>query len=90
MGYSDSPEMTDAAKILANQASIIEILQGISARQDQHAEALNGLGTNLQWIFDQAAPLLSMMGNPQMMGMMSAGMAGAMGAMTDGSRPGED
>lgn len=89
MGYADIPAETDAEKILAALDALSAILTRMDTRAEMHADAINSLGRNLQWVFDQAAPLLQMMSNPAMMGMMGPALSGAMNAMggADGGRP---
>lgn len=63
MSFADLPEETDAAKILA-------ALDQLSERIDAHAEAINGLGMNVQWIVDNAKGLFQMFGDPKFMQML--------------------
>jgi hypothetical protein len=80
MSQQDFPAETEAKQILQG-------IEDIKARQDLHSTAINNLGSNLQWMIEQAAPLLEMFNSPMFSQMMPGMMAGAMGGLPDG---GED
>jgi uncharacterized membrane protein YqiK len=74
--------MSQAEPAVPSQADRIEALLIEQAeRQERMAEALNGLGQNLQWVFDQAGPILQML--PSMMPAAMAGMMPQMGETDD-------
>jgi hypothetical protein len=74
VSYADIVPGTETQQLLAAQE-----LQG--EKIDRLAEAVNGLGGNIQWIIDNVQGIFQMFGSPQMMAMLPQMMSGAMGAM---------
>lgn len=58
MSFAEIPADTDAERI-------IKALDILSARLDSFAQAINGLGTNQQWLIDQAQGIFQMFASPQ-------------------------
>lgn len=75
MGFSDLPEETDVKKILAACDMIAE-------RLDNFAEAINGLGMNVEWIIDRSKGIFQMFSDPRFMSALPSMMnpAGVMQA----------
>jgi hypothetical protein len=80
MSQAEPAVPSQGDRIEALVAEVRDILYAQAERQERTAEALNGLGRNLQWVFDQAGPILQMMGGPAMASMMPAMVAGAAAA----------
>jgi hypothetical protein len=53
----EAPAQTDIERVLANQQLILE-------RLDRYAEALNGLGQNVQWMVENVQGIFQMFSNP--------------------------
>lgn len=70
MGFSDIPAETDPERILSALDLLDEKFDRQNARLDSHAEAINGIGMNIQWLVDNAKHLFEMFGNPQFMKML--------------------
>ena len=75
MGYSDIPVQTDTERILAELANTQERLQALT-------EAVNGLGTNVDWIVQNAQGIFQMFSNPAFMSMLP----NMLGGTPDGSQ----
>jgi hypothetical protein len=78
MSFTDSPEATDAEKILAALDKLNAAQLKMNERLNGHADAINGLGMNMEWLVGQAKQLfqaLPAMMNPAMMETVMKGMA---------------
>jgi hypothetical protein len=63
MSFAEPAAATDAERIL-------QAIETMSERQDNFADAINGLGANMQWIVDNVKNLFEMIGNPKFMSML--------------------
>lgn len=69
---------TEAQQILAGQARIETALK-------EHADALNFLGQNVQWIVDNVQGIFQMFNSPQFASMMPGILGAAAKGIPDGS-----
>ena len=76
MSEAEAPAMTDAEEIK-------HLLHQVNDRLDRVANALNGLGSNVQWMLDTAKPLLEMVNSPMFGSMMPGMMSAAAGVLED-------
>jgi hypothetical protein len=60
MSLPETPALTEAQQILEKLDEVLTVLSN-------HADAINGLGTNMQWIVDNVARIFQMFGSPQFM-----------------------
>ncbi len=72
MSVAEAPADTEAQQILAGQARIEEALTA-------HADAINGLGKNVQWLVDNVQGIFQMFSNPAMIQQMMGGLMGGNG-----------
>lgn len=63
MGFSDIPAESEAKQILAQ-------LDQQSERLDNFADAINGIGMNMQWLVDNVKHIFEMFGDPRFMSML--------------------
>lgn len=70
MSQPETPAMTDIDRLILAQEATQEKL-------DKVAEAVNGLGANVQWIIDNVQGVFQMFSNPQFMANLPAMMGGA-------------
>jgi hypothetical protein len=78
LSLPESPVKTEAQQILDGQAEIME-------RLDRHADAINSVGANLEWIVENVKGIFQMFGNPAFMSQMGAMMA--QGGVANVGRP---
>lgn len=69
MSFADIPADTDAERI-------VKALDVLGERQDAFAEAVNNLGSNVQWIVDNVQGIFQMFSSPAFMSMLPQMMAG--------------
>lgn len=86
----ETPVMTDPEKILYGIDEIYRKIQEISARQDTHAEAVNSLGQNMQWLVDNVQGIFQMFASPQFMSTMTNTLMGGMSNASDGPSAGPE
>lgn len=85
MSQAEAPAETEARQILAE-------LQEQGMRTQALTDAINSLGSNVQWIIDNVKGIFEMFHNPMFGSMMSGMMPGAdeMAAMADAISDEED
>lgn len=66
MSFAETPALTDTERILQKQDRII-------AKQAEQTAAINSLGTNVQWLIDQANGIFQMFSSPAFMNQMLSG-----------------
>jgi hypothetical protein len=68
LSFPDTPAETDIEKI-------VRLHEENSARLDALTDAVNGLGSNIQWVIDNAKGIFEMFSNPAFMSQMMGGFA---------------
>lgn len=82
MSFADIPADTDAERI-------IKALDALGERQDAFAEAVNNLGSNVQWMVDNVQGIFQMFSSPAFMSMIPQ-MLGSMSAVPEMNVPMEE
>jgi hypothetical protein len=68
---TEYPAETEAKQIIA-------ALESLEVKLDKHAEAINALGANVQWIVDNVQGIFQMFSSPAFMQMIPQMMSGGM------------
>lgn len=69
MSQAEVPVMTDIERVEAKVDLLLD-------KHDALIEAVNGLGTNMQWVIDNAKNVFQMFSNPQFMAQLPTMMGG--------------
>lgn len=69
MSFADLPAETDIERVII-------ALDKLAETQQKQTEAINALGTNIQWIIDNAQGIFQMFNSPQFMSMIGGAMGG--------------
>lgn len=69
MSFADLPAETDIERVII-------ALDKLAETQQKQTEAINALGTSIQWIIDNAQGIFQMFSSPQFMSMISGAMGG--------------
>jgi len=63
--------MSQAAPVaITEMQQALQKLEQIQATQQKHADAINGLGANVQWLVDNVQGIFQMFGSPQFSAML--------------------
>lgn len=82
MSFPETPALTDIDKV--NQR-----LDAIEATQGQLVQAINSLGSNIQWLIDQAQGIFKVFSSPQFMNQILSGGINVAGPQPESAGPPE-
>lgn len=71
MSQAEYPVETDAAEIKRMLHDVNVRLDYVNERLDGHANGINAIGSNMQWMVDNVKGLFQMFASPQFMSQMS-------------------
>jgi hypothetical protein len=83
MSYADLPEETDAAKILSALDDLNGMLKKVNTRLNSHAQGINGIGEQVNWLTDNVKNIFAMFNSPMFMQQMGSLMGGMGNARPD-------
>lgn len=79
MSYAEVPAETDAEQIKAELQAVKDLIENsVLPRLDNHADGINALGANVQWIVQNAQGIFQMFASPQFMSQMTNVLMGGM------------
>lgn len=87
MSYAEVPAQTDAERILAALDDLRMRQDEMMARLDNHAQAINATGENVQWMVANLQGIFAAFSNPGFMSQMMGQMTSMIGANGNAGQP---
>jgi hypothetical protein len=86
VSQAEVPAQTDAEQIKQMVRAVAEQITDIENRLGEHANGINSIGANMQWLVDNVKGLFQMFSSPQFLSQISTVM---MGQMSNATGPAE-